>query len=258
MLPPARLHRLRTADAARFTVTSAPAWGEALELVRFRPIELVVVDPLLQGRPRMTEIERLRLLFPSLPVVVYTALVPEVAGVLLSLGQLGIRRAVFDRIDDAPAALRAVLQQELEGGVAQQVMQALAERLAPLPAALRWALESMVHASAESATVTALAERALLTRRTVERCFGRAGLPSPRTVVQLVRALYAHRLLLDPGYTVEDVALRLGFGRARMLNACLRDVFGCTAGDLRASYTLEETLAMITARHFTPAAQAAS
>jgi AraC-like DNA-binding protein len=258
MLPPARFHRARTADPDRFTMIGAAAWGDALELVRTRPVELAVVDPMLHGRPRMTEIERLRLLFPSLPVVVYTALVPEVAGVLLSLGRLGIRRAVFERIDDAPGALRSVLQQELECGVAQQVMQVVADRLAPLPPALRWALESLVHASAESATVTALADRALLTRRTVERAFARAHLPSPRTVVQLVRALYAHRLLLDPGYTVEDVALRLGFGRAKVLNACLRDVFGCTAGDLRASYTLEETLAMITARYFAPAERAAS
>ena len=249
MLPASRLQRLRTAAPDLYAVVSARTWADAVEVIRVRPVEMVVVDPFFEGRSRIYEIERLRFLFPSLPLLVYAALAPEVAGVLLQLGRLNIRRALFERFDDAPASLRLALKGELEQSAPRRVMQALEQRLAGLPERLRWALDAMVHAPAEAATVSSLAQRANLTRRTCERAFLRAGLPSPRSLMGLVRALYAHRLLLDPGYTVEDVAQRLGFGRAKALQNCLRDVFGCTAGDLRASLSFEDGIAMVTSRH---------
>ena len=67
-------------------------------------MDLAVVDPMLGQAPRSVEIARLHQHFPSLPLVIYTALTPETAGVLLDLGRVGIRRVLFERFDDAPAA----------------------------------------------------------------------------------------------------------------------------------------------------------
>lgn len=74
----------------------------------------------------------------------------------------------------------------------------------------------------------------------------------------LIRLLYAHRLLLDPGYTVEDVALKLGYSKTKTLQMHLRAVFGQTAGELRVSVTAEDALAAVTHRYFTPLRQVAS
>jgi transcriptional regulator GlxA family with amidase domain len=114
----------------------------------------------------------------------------------------------------------------------------------------------MLHAPGDGPTVTALAERARLTRRTCERWFTKVGLPSPRVVMVLTRLLYAHRLLLDPGYTVEDVALKLGYSKTKTLQMHLRAAFGLTAGELRVSLSVEDALAMVTSRYFTPARRA--
>ena len=62
----------------------------------------------------------------------------------------------------------------------------------------------------------------------------------------LTRLLYAHRLLLDPGYTVEDVALKLGYSKTKTLQMHLRAVFGLTAGELRVSLSTEDALASVT------------
>src|SRR5690349_23086921 len=97
-----QLMRLRRAGAPRFAVAHAPGWGEALDVIRARPVELAVVDPLLTGVARAQEIERLRVLFPSLPLILYTTLTPETASVLLTLGQHGIRTVVFTRHEDHP------------------------------------------------------------------------------------------------------------------------------------------------------------
>jgi transcriptional regulator GlxA family with amidase domain len=116
----------------------------------------------------------------------------------------------------------------------------------------------MLHAPGDGPTVTALADRAQLTRRTCERWFTKVGLPSPRTVMVLMRLLYAHRLLLDPGYTIEDVALRLGYGKSKTLQMQIRAVFGITAGELRVALSPEEALELVTKHHFTPLSQVAS
>jgi AraC-like DNA-binding protein len=219
---------------------------------------MAVVDPLLGGgEPRPHGIERLRQFFPSLPLLVYTDLTPANAGVLLQLGRAGIRKVIVHRFEDAPGALRTAILNELEESASQQVMQAL-ESTFREPPELQDALEAMLHAPGDGPTVTSLAERARLTRRTCERWFTKVGLPSPRTVMVLIRLLYAHRLLLDPGYTVEDVALKLGYSKTKTLQMHLRAVFGLTAGELRVSLSTEDALAAVTHRYFTPLRQVAS
>src|SRR5256712_11518687 len=105
-VPDIQLLNLRRAAAARFTLARAGSWAEALSTIRTRPVELAVVDPLLSGEPRTREIERLRVLFPSLPLVLYTTLTPRTAGVLLTLGQRGIEHVIIARYGDPPPPLR--------------------------------------------------------------------------------------------------------------------------------------------------------
>lgn len=244
---PERLTRLRAADPEAFGFEPARSWAEAVRLIRQRPIALAVVDPLLEGSPRVHEIERIRAFFPSLPLVAYTALAPETAAVLLGLGRLGVRRALFMRFDDDPARLRAVLREEWALSAPHQVLAALRPALAELPDRVWLALEDAVQAPGERG-VAELARRAHLGRRTCERLFARSGLPAPSKVLQMARVLYAHRLLLDPGFTVDDVALKLGYTRARALQAQIRALFGCTAGEARLSLTPEEAVALLAPR----------
>jgi AraC-like DNA-binding protein len=258
-VPAERLFRLRTLDQDRFQWTSVASWPEAVDAIRGKPVDMAVVDPLLgDADPRPHGIERLRQFFPSLPLLVYTDLTPANAGVLLQLGRMGIRKVVVHRFEDAPGSLRQTILTELEHSASQQVLQSLDSILRELPKELRLALEAMLHAAGDGPTVTALADRARLTRRTCERWFTKVGLPSPRTVMVLIRLLYAHRLLLDPGYTVEDVALKLGYSKAKTLQMHLRTVFGVTAGELRVALSLDDALAIVTSRYFSPLRRVAS
>ena len=258
-VPAERLFRLRSLDPDQFVWEAASTWPEAVDAIRAKPVQMAVVDPLLgSATPRTHGIGRLRQFFPSLPLLVYTELAPATAGVLLELGRAGIRRVVIHRFEDAPGSLRNALLTELEQSASQQVIQGLGHLLRDLPVELRLALEGMLHAPGEGPTVTALADRARLTRRTCERWFTKVGLPSPRVVMVLTRLLYAHRLLLDPGYTVEDVALKLGYSKTKTLQMHLRAVFGLTAGELRVSLSTDDAMAMVASRYLTPARRAAA
>jgi AraC-like DNA-binding protein len=250
VVPGVRLHQLRTADPKLYSFIGLPSWAEVVDTIRHRPVEMAVLDPAFDGHMRTREIERLRVLFPSLPVLIYTSLTPEAPGVLLELGRIGIRRVILARFDDSPASLRTILRDELESTASRKVIQGIDRLLVGLPMPARWAVEAMLHAPTEIATVSALAERVRVQRRTCERWFAKVGLPSPRTVLVLARLLYAHRLLQDPGYTVEDVALKLGYGRTRSLQDQFKEVFGLTAGEVRLSLTVEEALDQVTKRYF--------
>src|SRR5260370_7139671 len=94
-VPDVQYHRVRRAAGARFTVLHALTWDEVLVAIRNRPVELAVVDPLLSGEARSQEIERLRVLFPSLPLILYTTLTPRPPGALLALAQPGIHPPPF-------------------------------------------------------------------------------------------------------------------------------------------------------------------
>ncbi|HXH63198.1 MAG TPA: helix-turn-helix domain-containing protein [Gemmatimonadales bacterium] len=247
-IPDVQYLRLRRATTARFEFVRAREWGQVLDIIRRLPVELAVIDPLLGGEPRGQEVERLRLLFPSMPLILYTTLTPELATVLLSLGQRGIRQVIFARFDDHPARLRDALEQEYARSSSQQFLERLAQALAPLPQELRWVLEEALRAPETVQTVQHLAARAAVDRRTCERWFTRAGLPSPRHFLAAARVLYAHRLLQDPGFTIEDVSRRLGYARVKTMQQHARVYLGLTAGEMRLSLTPDEALQVVTRR----------
>jgi AraC-like DNA-binding protein len=258
VVPNARLHQLRTADPKLYTFIALPSWADVDDTIRHRPVEMVVVDPASGGEFRTREVERLRVLFPSLPVLIYTTLTPEAPGLLLELGRIGIRRVILARFDDNPSNLRAIFREELERTASRVVIQTIEGLLERLPLQVRRALEAMLYAPAELATVSALAERVHVQRRTYERWFAKRGLPSPRTVLVLARVLYAHRLLQDPGYTVEDIAVKLGYAKTRSLQDQFKEVFGLTAGEVRLSLSVEDAVAIVTKRYFAQHSQVAS
>src|SRR6266550_3021635 len=232
-VPADQCHKLRRAAAPRFPVVHARDWDDALAIIRTRPVELAAVDPQLEGSPSAREIERLRVLFPSLPLILYTALTPATAAVLLALGHSGINAVVFTRIDDHPARLREVLAHEEARSASRQLLDQLAELQ----------------------TVQQVAARARVDRRTFERWFARLRLPSPRHFLAAARVLYAHRLLQDPGFTIDDVAQRLGYAQTKTLQLHARSYLGLTAGEMRLTLEPREALERI-AQGFAPLRQA--
>jgi transcriptional regulator GlxA family with amidase domain len=172
--------------------------------------------------------------------------------VLLSLGHSGIHHVVFSRYDDHPARLREVLGQEEARSTSRQLLDQLASVLAPLPSELRWVLETVLRAPPELQTVRQVAARARVDRRTFQRWFQRLGLPSPRQFLAAARVLYAHRLLQDPGFTIDDVATRLGYAQTKTLQLHARAYLGLTAGEMRLRLDPLEALQRVTRTFATP------
>jgi AraC-like DNA-binding protein len=257
-IPDVQFHKLRHAVAARFAVAHATSWDSVLHTIRSRPVEIAIVDPLMAGEARSQEIQRLHLLFPSLPLILYTSLTPQIASVLLALGQCDVRHVVFSRVDDHPERLREVIEAEEMHAASHQLLGQLAGALAPLPRELRWVLEEALRTPGTVQTIQQVAARARVDRGTCARWFARAGLPSPRHFLAAARVLYAHRLLQDPGFTIEDVAQRLGYAQTKTLQQHARSYLGLTAGEMRLSLTPGDATRRILEGFLAPAPAAAA
>jgi AraC-like DNA-binding protein len=253
-----QFQRLRGAVAPRFAIAHARSWDEALQTIRERPVEIALVDPALGGIASGQEIERLHVLFPSLRVILYTMMTPQLAPVLLTLGPCGIRQVVLRGVDDHPERLRKLVEEESMNAASHRLVEQLTSALAPLPGELRWVLEDAIRSAGAVQTIQQVAARARVDRGTCARWFARARLPSPRHILAAARVLYAHRLLKDPGFTIEDVAKRLGYAQAKTLQQHARSYLGLTAGEMRLSLTAEEATARIVQRFLTPTVSSAA
>jgi len=250
--------RLRGAVAPRFMLARAPTWDVALETIRGRPVEIAFVDPALGGATSGQEIERLHLHFPSLRLILYTLMTPQLARVLLTLGQCGIRQVVLRGVDDHPDRLREFVEAESMHAASHRLVDQLTPAIATLPSQLRWVIEDAIRNPGMVQTIQQVAAQARIDRGTCARQFARAGLPSPRHILAAARVLYAHRLLQDPGFTIEDVAKRLGYAQAKTLQQHARKYLGLTAGEMKLSLTPEQATERIVHGFLTPARHSAA
>ena len=247
--------RLRRAAGIRFQFMAARSWEEVVEIILSQPVEMAVVNPALSGEARTQEIERIRVLFPSLPLILYGELSPTMARILLKLGNAGIKEAVIAGYDDHPAALGKLLAAEATRAVSGELVSTILKSLEWCPGELRWAIETIIREPGSVQSVQDLADRARMDRRTCGRWFVRAGLPPPSVMLMVLRVLYAHRLLQDPGYTVEDVASKLGYTRTRTLAQNVREVFGLTPRELRIVLSKDEAVDIVRHRYLDKADQ---
>jgi transcriptional regulator GlxA family with amidase domain len=251
-VPEVQYQRLRGAMELRFALARAHSWDDAFETIRVRPVEIAVVDPALGGCASGQEIERLHMLFPSLRFILYTAMTSQLARVLLTLGNCGIRDVALRAVDDHPERLRELVASQAMHAASHRLLDQLMAALAPLPSELRWVLEDALRTPGEVQTIQQVAARARVDRGTCARWFARAGLPSLRHILAAARVLYAHHLLQDPGFTIEDVAKRLGYGQAKTLQQHARTYLGLTAGEMKISLTSDEATARIVQGFLTP------
>jgi len=94
--------RVRRALGGRAILRFTSTWAELQQVVAHTAPSAIVADPAADWRG---DPEQHLALFSDewrLPVILYTTLTPQIAGVLLRLGAHRISRVIFHRLDDAP------------------------------------------------------------------------------------------------------------------------------------------------------------
>ena len=232
-VPPPRASLVRAATPEGCAPVVVNHLTEIVVGARSAIVDAVIVDPLLDPPLDADLMVRIVRGCSLATWLVYTPLSPEIARLMLDLGSVGVRHAIFTGIDDAPARLAGLLRDVAVQSVTQRAINGILSLVGPLPPRVRLTLQDYAERVRSKLVVGDLAARACMTRRTLERHFSRAGLPTPKTILLALRALTAYRLLYDGTMSCDGVAKTLGYGKASTLRAHLKLMFGVRAHALR-------------------------
>ncbi len=238
-VPAYRVARVRDVAPSGSAVSTVAQLAHIDAAMYASPADVVVLDPLLD--PLTNEAMLLQTVrnHPCARWLLYTQLRPEAARLLLALGGAGVRCAVFAGVDDSAQRVGALLRELGQDSITHGAQARIMALLAPLPCRLRAAVEQCIRDHDVPLDVSDLAARACMTRRTLERHFLRAGLPTPKTILRAARVLTAYRLLYDGTRTCNGVAKTLGYGKVSTMRAHLKRTFGVHPHSLRSAPTPE-------------------
>jgi AraC-like DNA-binding protein len=259
-LPPDALARLRAAVADVHRVHVALHWAHASSIIQRFPVDVVVVDLTCHDDPSqsLASLHELRNAYPSLPVVLHSALEQETLASIAAAGHSGVESLVVAGVDDDPISFRATLERQPGVQLAAALEAALAPQLHKLPEDVARAVQRVLHTPAAFKGVPDLAAAANISRRTIYRECERAGLASPREIIAAARVLRAYAFLRECDHSIEDVADALRFSSPHHLTKTMRWACGLTTARARDRISPADFVALLAARLVPPVATTSS
>lgn len=217
----------------------ASSWEELESFIRRKPVSVVILDPSADGNMNVEAVGGLLKRYPSLPLIAYVTLHAPAFGAVAQLGRLGLEDVVLHRFDDAPERFRARVERVEGNSLANKIMKELRSALEQLPRALTVTIEHLFEQPHRYASSLDLAIEARIAIVSVYRNLETAGLGSPKRLLVAAKVLRGFGYLRDPGYSVLDVSIKLGYKTARIFSHHWVSVFGLTPARIRTRLTDE-------------------
>ena len=253
-LTPQLLTHLRVVLGRGRRLHPAEGWTELARILREEVVDLLIADPAADGHVKVAELQQLIRQFPSVPVVVYTALSPATMKAVVQLAKAGVEHVVLNRFDDEPRRFREQLEGVPGHALADQILRQLAEPLAGLPIQVGRAIEQLFRSPGRFRSTDDLAAAAGMNKRTLYRNLEPVGLFSPRLLVVAARLLRVYSHLRDPGRQIKEIADKVGYHSPWQLTQQMREVTGHTPRTVRRRVGPEEFIALLARRVYRPAA----
>jgi AraC-like DNA-binding protein len=249
-LSPQLLTHLRVVLGRGHRLHPAEGWSDLAIILRREVLDILVVDPAADGQVKVAELQQLIRQFPSVPVVVYTALSPATMKAVVQLARVGVEHVVLNRFDDEPRRFRDLLEGVPGHALADQMLRQLAEPLAGLPIQVSRAVEQVFRSPGRIRSTDDLASAAGMNKRTLYRNLEPVGFYSPRLLVVAARLLRVYAHLRDPG--------KVGYHSPWQLTQQMREVTGHTPRTVRRRVGADEFIALLARRVYRPAAKNAA
>ena len=241
-LPPQLVSHVRHFLPIDRELLVAESWQELESLIRRKPVSLVILDPAAEGDVNVSAVAGLMKRYPSLPLIAYVTLHAPQFSAVAQLGRLGLKEVVLHRFDDEPESFRQRVERLEGNALTHGVLEALRGRLGLLPRRLAVAIEDLFESPHRYASALDLANRTELAAVSVYRNLDGAQLGSPKRLVIAAKVLKGFGYLRDPGYSVLDVSMKLGYKAARIFAEHWELVFGKTPARVRNRLTDEAAI----------------
>jgi len=220
----------------------AKSWGELDTIVRQQPVTTVILDPAADGSMNVEAVELLLDRYPSLPIVAYVFLSHASFWAMARLTRAGLKYVILQRFEDSPKRFREMVERARRNPLKNGLMEGLQPELRLLPPKLSTIVHEILDSSHSYHTAQDIARNAEISSLKLYRTFGTSGLDSPRRFLDAVKLLNAVDYLQDRGYSVRDVAKKVGYRNSRMLAEHTLDVFGLTPSKVRSHVAPEDAV----------------
>jgi AraC-like DNA-binding protein len=237
-LPARLLAHLKHVFADEPELLVASSWQELESFIRRKPVSVVILDPSADGTLNVGAVAGLLKRYPSLPLIGYVTLHAPAFKAIAQLGRLGLEDVVLHRFDDAPERFLERVEQVQGNSLTHQVIEELHESLRQLPRQLYAKIENMFDQPHRYSSALDLAGDGVAIVG-IYRNLDAAGLGSPKRLLIAAKVLRGFGYLRDPGYSVLDVSIKLGYKTARIFSHHWVSVFGVTPARVRRRLTDE-------------------
>jgi AraC-like DNA-binding protein len=220
----------------------ASSWQELESFIRRKPVSVVILDPSADGIMNVSAVAGLLKRYPSLPLIAYVTLNAPAFNAVAQLGRMGLEDVVLHHFDDAPERFRERVEQVEGNALTHSVIAAIADRLKQLPRQLSVTVENLFDQPHRYMSALDLGMEAGIAIVSVYRNLDTAQLGSPKRLVIAAKVLRGFGYLRDPGYSVLDVSIKLGYKSARIFSQHWVSVFGVTPARVRTRLTDEAAI----------------
>ena len=230
-LVPAPTCRARLEAAARgaHTLRECEDWVTLTRACEAEPVHLAVFDLYADGRPSFDRVRLLRLRFPRLALLAYSALTADRGREMFDLARCGVDDLVVVDVDDDPAALRGHIDKAEARSAAALVRPAVGG----FPLLVRDAVLASVARAHERLTAETLAKRLATSRRELTAALTDAKLPPPNQLITWGRLIVAAHLLEEEERSADGVAGILDFASPGAFRLACRRYVGATPLEIR-------------------------
>ena len=243
-LPPRLLAHVKHVFVDEPELLVASSWLELDSFIRRKPVNVVVLDPSADGTLNVGAVAGLLKRYPSLPLIAYVTLHAPAFKAIAQLGRLGLEDVVLHRFDDAPEPFRERVEQVQGNSLTYRVIEELNGSLRLLPRQLFVAVENLFQQPHRYTSALDLAMEGIAIV-SVYRNLDAAHLGSPKRLLIAAKVLRGFGYLRDPGYSVLDVSIKLGYKTARIFSHHWVSVFGLTPARVRKRLTDDDAVESI-------------
>jgi AraC-like DNA-binding protein len=241
-LPTRLLTHIKHVFAEDTELFIARSWEELDAFIRRKPITAVILDPMADGIMNVGAVAGFLTRYPSLPLIAYVTLGAPAFGAVAQLGRLGLHEVILHRFDDAPERFRERVEQVRANPLARRVVGAIGPSLGQLTRQLAVTVENMFDQPHRYTSALDLAMEAKIPIVRLYRNLDVAELGSPKRLLIAAKVLRGFGYLRDPGYSVLDVSIKLGYRSTRIFSQHSVAVFGLTPARVRTRLSDEEAV----------------
>ncbi len=217
-------------------------WRDLDQTVKREPVAAAVADLHAErGKDGVLRVFRFATRYPFTPILVWGDMDGRD---LFRLGKAGATDVLVAPEVSDPGLLSEILQRAASDALAAEIDRRLDGRVGPEARAL---VRSAADGVPEGIQVPDLATANGMSVSTLERRCERWGLPTPGHILLWLRIVYGLRWLLEPGRSVESVALQLGYSSGAAFRRAIKVTVGGKPTPQRNPEGLESALAAFVA-----------